>query len=309
MSRTTTTSRAASQAVEAGAAAPASMAPGRGRSGGGAARFYRRYGRGLLLLTPAAILLGVAFAYPLAFVVDTSLNNGLADYEWALTSSVNQDVFTKTFLMGVGATLMCCLLAYPYAYLMSIARPTVALIMFGIVLVPFWTSTLIRSFAWVTILQPKGVLNWLLDFVGLGPTSLLGTTTAVMVGMTQVLLPFAVLPMYAVMNRIDHRVITAAQSLGAPRVKAFYDAYFPLSMPGVLAGAGIVFVLSLGFYITPALLGSPRDSMVSVLIAAQVQGLGNWERGATLGVLLLLGTLISLALLGLWSRRYRKWSD
>jgi len=263
----------------------------------------------LLLLSPAALLLGVAFAYPLGFVVDTSLNNGLADYRWAVNSSVNQNVFVKTFLMGLLATSLCCLLAYPYAYVMSIVRPSVALIMFGIVLVPFWTSTLIRSFAWVTILQTKGVLNWLLDFVGLGPVTLLGTTSAVIIGMTQVLLPFAVLPMYAVMNRIDHRVITAAQSLGAPRIKAFYDAYFPLSMPGVLAGAGIVFVLSLGFYITPALLGSPRDSMVSVLIAAQVQGLGNWERGATLGVLLLLGTLVSLGFLGLWSRRYRKWSD
>jgi putative spermidine/putrescine transport system permease protein len=309
MTRSTTMHDGAGQAVEVGGATPASAAPSGRRSAGGAARFYRRYGQGLLLLAPAAILFGVAFAYPLGFVVDTSLNNGLADYKWAIGSSVNQDVFLKTFVMGFGATLVCCILAYPYAYVMSIVRPSLALVMFGVVLVPFWTSTLIRSFAWVTILQPKGVLNWLLDFVSLGPTSLLGTTAAVIIGMTQVLLPFAVLPMYAVMNRIDHRVITAAQSLGAPRIKAFYDAYFPLSMPGVLAGFGIVFVLSLGFYITPALLGSPRDSMVSVLISAQVQGLGNWERGAALGVLLLLGTLLSLAVLGLLSRRYRRWSE
>lgn len=307
MSRSVTTGNAADQPAEVGGVSPASA--GDRRSAGGAARFFRRYGRGLLLFAPAALLLGVAFALPLAFVVDTSLNNGLDDYRWALSNSVNQSVFVKTFAMGIGATLVCCLLAYPYAYLMSIVRPSIALVMFGIVLVPFWTSTLIRSFAWVTILQPKGVLNWLLDFVGLGPTALLGTTAAVIIGMTQVLLPFAVLPMYAVMNRIDHRVITAAQSLGAPRIKAFYNAYFPLSMPGVLGGAGIVFVLSLGFYITPALLGSPRDSMVSVLIAAQVQGVGNWERGAALGVLLLIGTLLSLGFLGLWSRRYRKWSD
>ena len=282
---------------------------GAGGRDGSRARFFRRYGRAAALLAPSGVVMLIAFLYPMVFVVDTSLANGLSDYQWAFESSLNRAVFLKTFMMALLATVVCCLLAYPYAYLMTVVRPSVTLIMSAMVLLPFWTSTLIRSFAWVTILQSRGALNWTLDLVGLGPVTILGTTTAVVIGMAQVLLPFAVLPMYAVMNRIDRRVITAAQSLGAPRLKAFFDAYFPLSMPGVLGGAGIVFVLSLGFYITPALLGSPGDSMVSVLIAAQVQGLGNWERGAVLGVLLLVATLVPLSLLGLWSRRYRKGSD
>lgn len=177
--------------------------------------------------------------------------------------------------------------------------------MFALVLIPFWTSTLIRVFAWTVILERKGVLNWVLGWVGLGPTRLLGTTAAVLIGMCQVLLPFAVLPMFAVMKRIDRRALQAAEVLGAPPMRAFRDVYVPQSLPSVMSAAGIVFILSLGFYITPALLGSPRDSMISVLITTQVQAMGDWARGSALGVILLVATLLVLGLLGLVARKLR----
>jgi putative spermidine/putrescine transport system permease protein len=256
-----------------------------------------------LLTLPVLILLGTGFAYPLYFVVRTSFENGLSDYAWAVQDPINQSVFLRTFVLAALATAICCMLAFPYAYLMTVVKPAWALGMAAVVLVPFWTSTLIRVFAWTIILQPRGVLNWLLGIVGLGPVTLLGTTAAVLIGMCQVMLPFAVLPMYAVMNRIDATVVVAAQSLGAPRARAFRDAYVPQTIPGVSAGAGLVFITSLGFYITPALLGSPRDSMVSVLITTQVQSLGNWQRAAALGVLLLLLTLAVLGVAAAIARR------
>lgn len=261
--------------------------------------------RGILLL-PAILLLGLGLAYPVAFTLKASFANGWSDYAWALQDPINQAVFIRTFVIAVAACVLCCLMAFPYAYLMTVVSPTWAMVMFVVVLVPFWTSTLVRVFAWTIILQSKGVLNWLLAALGLSPVDVLGTTTAVMIGMCQVLLPFAVLPMYAVMRRIDTRVITAAQSLGAARWRAFRDVYVPQTVPGIVAGGGIVFIISLGFYITPALLGSPRDSMVSVLITTQVQALGDWTRGAVLAVLLLLSTLLVLAVGAAVSRRATK---
>jgi putative spermidine/putrescine transport system permease protein len=175
------------------------------------------------------------------------------------------------------------------------ARGVWKLAILGVVLLPFWTSAVVRNFAWVVILQDRGVLNYVLSLVGAPPVSILGTATAVTIGMAQVLLPFAVLPIYASMQKIDASLMRAALMLGARPVVAFFTVFLPLSMTGVFAGAVLVFVLSLGFYVTPAILGSPRDAMLPQIIYVQVTELLAWGRSSAMAVVLLVTTVGILA--------------
>ena len=168
---------------------------------------------------------------------------------------------------------------------------------------PFWTSLMVRTFAWVIILQEHGVLNIALGAVGLPPTSLLRTTPGVRVGMCPILLPLMVLPLYAGMRGIDRRVVQAGLSLGAPPWKTFLTVYLPLSLPGVLAGSMMVFILSLGFYVTPAVLGSPRQELLPNALASEVSDLLNWGHGGALAMALLVCAGAMLALAAWVSRR------
>jgi putative spermidine/putrescine transport system permease protein len=158
-----------------------------------------------------------------------------------------------------------------------------------VVLLPFWTSWLVRTFAMIALVQDTGVINDVL--LGLGivnePVALIRTTFGVVLGLSNVLLPFMVLPLFAVMVKIDGRLIAAARSLGATRTQAFWQVFVPLTMPGVVAGCFLVFVLSVGFYVTPALLGSPQDMMVGQLIAVQFQSLLQFGQGSAVAVVLL----------------------
>ena len=265
----------------------------------------RTPGRTLLLLLPAAALLLGVFAYPLAESMWLSVSEptlGFDNYAWVFGTASNLAVIARTFGIALATTLICLALAYPYAYLMTIAgsRGRAALIV--MVLVPFWTSLMIRSFAWIVLLQDTGIVNDLLSMVGLGPYSLIRSPVGVLIGMVQVMLPFMVLPLYAVMSGIDQRLVDAAKSLGARPVTAFVKVFVPLSLPGVLAGSLMVFIQSLGFYITPALLGSPSDSLISQAIYAQVSSLLQWGRGGALGVVLLLITLALLGVIALITR-------
>ncbi|MFM8349745.1 MAG: ABC transporter permease, partial [Actinomycetales bacterium] len=151
---------------------------------------------------------------------------------------------------------------------------------------------LLRNFAWIVLLQRQGLINDVLEALGLERISFLGTPAAVIIGMTHVLFPFMVLPLYAVLRGIDRRLVLAAQSLGASPTKAFRQIYLPLSLPGVLTGGTLVFVLSLGFYITPALLGSPQQAMISQLMAQQFTKMSAFGRAGVLALALLLVTLI-----------------
>ena len=187
---------------------------------------------------------------------------------------------------GLG-DLVCVVAGYPYAYAMTVVGPKVRLILILCVLVPFWVSGVVRTLAWVILLQDSGVINSIIRSVGLGPIKLIRTQTGVVIGMAQVLLPFMILPLYAVMRTIDLRLMQAARSLGARPARAFLQVYVPLSLPGLYAGAIIVFILALGFYITPALLGGPRSTMLSTLIQNQVLSLLNWGKGGAMGVVLL----------------------
>jgi putative spermidine/putrescine transport system permease protein len=248
------------------------------------------------LLLPAAALLGVCFAYPLASLLAQSFDGSEDNYSQLWDSTVFHTVLLRTFTTSAIVCGVCLVLGYPYAYLMTVVGRGWRNLMLIVVLVPFWTSLMVRTFAWLVLLQDNGVVNDGLAAVGFGRLELIRNTTGVTIGMAQVMLPFAVLPMYAVMQKIDRRLLQAAEGCGARPATAFARIYVPLSLPGVLAGMTIVFVISLGFFITPQLLGSPSDALVSQLLYTQVTQLGNWGYAAAMGFVLLASTLILLLL-------------
>jgi putative spermidine/putrescine transport system permease protein len=231
-------------------------------------------------------------------VTDPSPSNYLV----MASSSVYWRVLLTTLRTGVTVTLVCLLLGYPYAYAMHRIGGTGTQLLAALVILPFWSSLLVRTYAWTVLLQDTGVINSILLRLAVihQPIQLMRNTLGVTIGMVHILLPFMVLPLYAVMHRVDDELLRAASGLGAvPRV-VFRRVFLPLTMPGVLAGSLLVFVLSVGFYITPALLGSPRDMMFSELIYIQVTQLLNFGVGSALATSLL---VLILVIVWLGSRR------
>jgi ABC-type spermidine/putrescine transport system permease subunit I len=260
--------------------------------------------RWALLAIPAVVFLVLFFLLPLIYIgarsvtefpdgIEASL---LANYERFFANEANVRVLGNTFWIAALSTVCCLLIGYPYAYLMNIVPQRIAALLLIAVLVPFWSSLLVRTYAWQVILRDTGIINQ--SLLGLGvieePLTLIRTTLGVLLGMTQILLPFMVLPLYAVMRRIDPEFTRAAANLGARPWTAFVRIFVPLSMSGVVAGSLLVFVLALGFYITPALLGSPRDTMISQFIASQVQQALDWGMATSMAVVLMLITFVVL---------------
>ncbi|MEU8246806.1 ABC transporter permease [Nonomuraea sp. NPDC048916] len=265
--------------------------------------------RPALLTLPALVALAVFFLYPLISMMISAFADpepGLGNFTWFFGEPQNLQVLGRTFTTALWVTVLALVISYPYAYGMTIAGPRARAVLTLLVLVPFWTSLMVRTFAWMILLQDTGVINSALGAIGLGPFSLIRTQTGVVIGMVQLLMPFMVLPLYAVMSGIDRRLLTAAGSLGARPVTAFARVYVPLSLPGVSAGCLTVFISALGFYITPALLGSPTDALISQQIFTQVNGLLKWGRGGAMGVVLLGLTLTMITLLALTLRRTGK---
>jgi putative spermidine/putrescine transport system permease protein len=249
---------------------------------------------------PALALLLVVMVWPLLQLLYRSIMTpsfSLEKYQHLLTDGVSVTILTRTVVMALVVTVVTLLLAYPYAYAMTKVSPRTRAVLMALVLLPFWTSLMARTFAWLVLLQDTGVINSLLGAVGIGPLSLIRNTTGVTIGMTQVLLPFMVLPLYSTMSKIDRRLMTAAVSLGAPGHVAFRRVYLPLSMPGVVAGTTLVFIMSLGFYITPQILGSPQQAMISQLIATKIDRLLDFGSAGALSAVLIVITLILLALM------------
>ncbi|SIT39212.1 ABC transporter permease [Paraburkholderia piptadeniae] len=253
------------------------------------------------LLIPVLAFLGLVFLYPIFTMTVKSVTDipsgasAWSNFEWFFSDRTNMRIYWNTLVTAFKVTVFCVLVAYPMAYAMMRARGVWKLAILGVVLLPFWTSAVVRNFAWVVILQDRGVVNYVLSLVGAPPVSILGTATAVTIGMAQVLLPFAVLPIYTSMQKIDASLMRAALMLGARPIVAFFTVFLPLSMTGVFAGAVLVFVLSLGFYVTPAILGSPRDAMLPQIIYAQVTELLAWGRSSAMAVVLLVTTVGILA--------------
>ncbi|HEX2285167.1 MAG TPA: ABC transporter permease [Mycobacterium sp.] len=266
----------------------------------------RRRRSAIALLSPALILVLGAFAVPLAIMLWSAISDpalGFGNFQWYLSDAVQRDVLVRTFTTALTVTLVCLVLGYPYAYAMVAFGPKVRAVLTLLILVPFWTSLMVRTFAWVILLQDNGPLHSVLSFFGLQEVRLIRTNLGVVIGMSQILLPFMVLPLYAVMVSIDRRLVMASASLGARPLTSFLRVWVPLSLPGVGAGCLMVFISSLGFYVTPALLGSPNNSLISQQIYVQVNSLLQWGKGGAMGVVLLLLTFAVLAVLMLALRR------
>lgn len=261
----------------------------------------RQFGYVALLL-PALVLLVVLFVYPIARLLVTSVYADgqftLEHYRRIVEVDLYLRVFRTTFVIALQVTGICLALGYPLAYFLASLRPRTARLLMILVLIPFWTSILVRTYAWMVLLQRQGVVNrWLLE-LGLidEPLRMMYNRIGVLVGMSHVLLPFMVLPTYAVMRGIDRTLLRAAANLGASPVQAFLRVFLPLSLPGVAAGSLLVFILALGFFITPALMGGRTDMMIAQLIETQIRTELNFSFAAALAAVLLVITLVIFAI-------------
>jgi len=209
-------------------------------------------------------------------------------------SAVFRAAFGRTIQISATVTLLCLLLGYPVAYLLATLPPKQGNRLMLFVIVPFWTSLLVRTTAWYVLLQPGGVINTALIRLGIvhHPVPLIFNRTGVLIGMTHILLPYMILAIYSVMKGVSPMYVRAAQSLGAHPITAFVRVYIPQTLPGVGAGCFLVFVLALGYYITPALLGGAGDEMISQLIASQTNELLNWGLAGALSCYLVIFTAV-----------------
>jgi len=265
----------------------------------------------LWLLLPAVAFLLIFFVLPLSRLVSLSLPDGsLALYAQVFTTPVFLRIIGETFRVSLAVMAVCTVLAYPYAYAMAHGSRRVLLILSVALLIPFWVSLLLRSFSWMVLLQDTGLINQMLLALGVigEPLRLVRTAGGVTLAMVHILLPYAVLPLYAVMKKIDLRLLEASESCGAGWLHGFVRVYLPLSLPGVMAAALLTFTLSLGFYITPALLGSPRNMMIGQMIASQFNEQLNFALGSTLAVVLMALTASAFGIFAAarhWLTRHR----
>ena len=202
---------------------------------------------------------------------------------------IYKTLLVKTFAISLLITVLCLVLGYPLAYMLATLPESRSNLLMILVLLPFWTSLLVRTTAWIALLQTNGVVNSTLLALGAiaEPLTLLYTEFATVLAMTHILLPFMVLPLYSVMKGIDPSYMRAAMSMGARPIRAWWSVYLPASLPGLSAGAMLVFIISVGYYITPALVGGTDGQMISNLIAFHMQQSNNWGLAAALGSLLL----------------------
>jgi putative spermidine/putrescine transport system permease protein len=213
-------------------------------------------------------------------------------------ASANQVILSRTFGVSALVTIACIAIGLPYAILLASVTGWSRRILLGAVLLPLWTSLLVRTAAWYIMLQDHGVINEVLMSLGIinGPIPLIFNRFGVVVAMTHVLLPFMVLPIYSVLISIPKNLMPAASSLGANPIRAFLRVLLPLSIRGVASGAILVFMAAIGYYITPALIGGANDQMISSVIAFYATGSANWGMAAALGAILLVSTLALYAL-------------
>ena len=263
----------------------------------------RSLGRTAWLLTaPASLIALVLYALPILQVLALSVTEpsfGWANYQHMLTNPAVGHVVMTTMKIAVLTTVLTVLASYSIALSMIQMSPTVRRIAFFLVLVPFWISVLVRAFSWITILRRQGVLNrWLLDTgIVSTPLELVYNTLGVTIGMVHYMIPFATLLLYANLADIDRRIMQAARSLGARPATVFWRIWIPLSMPGIALATLFVFVFSLGFFVTPALLGGGKTLMVAEYISVQVSTTARWDLATSLSTTLLVvvGALVYLA--------------
>ncbi|MFL2789882.1 MAG: ABC transporter permease [Paracoccaceae bacterium] len=241
------------------------------------------------------IIIPVGWLFYMSFIGrDGSLS--MENYMRMWKSKAYMRIFITTFKISFLTTLICALLGYPLTYFMSQLSNRWANICLIGVLIPFWTSLLVRTYAWLVLLQRKGLINNLGLDLGIisEPIKFVHNTSGTLIGMAHIMLPFLILPLYANMRAIDKDCLKAAANLGATPTRAFWTVFFPLSIPGLLAGLLIVFVICLGFYVTPAVLGGGKVIMAAMKISANIELYFSWGAASALGVVLLVVTMIIL---------------
>ena len=248
-----------------------------------------------LIMATALIAIPVGWLFYLSFIGRDGTFS-FENYERMWKSKAYIKIFITTFKISILTTIICAAIGYPLAYFMSqLSRKWANICMIG-VLIPFWTSLLVRTYAWLVLLQKKGLLNNIAIDMGLisEPIKFVHNTTGTLIGMVHIMLPFLILPLYANMRAIDKDCMKAASSLGATPSRAFWTVFLPLSLPGLLAGLLIVFVLCLGFYVTPAILGGGKVIMAAMKISSNIELYFSWGAASALGVVLLVVTGIIL---------------
>ena len=259
---------------------------------------YQRREQGLMLLlaSPAVIVIVALVVIPVGWLMTQSVyDNGFTfeHYRRIFTEDVYWRSFTLTFRIALIVTVMTLLLGYPVAYAAAhVKRPWDVLIL-SFVILPFWTSVLVRAYAWLVLLQRTGVTNQMLERLGLisEPLALVHNELGTIIATVHILLPFMVLPLYSTMQKIPRELMLAGASLGGGPLHSFLRIFLPLSLPGVVAGLTLVFVLTLGFYITPELLGGGRTIMISMVVSRNVELYNQWGAASAVGVVLLVCVL------------------
>lgn len=250
-----------------------------------------------LLLVGIVLIIPVGWLFWLSFLSDAG-GLSLEHYHRLAAHPAYARIFRTTFEVSLMTTALCVLLGYPLAYLLAQLPRRLAALGLIAVLLPFWTSVLVRTYAWLVLLQGQGLINHWGMQLGLWsePLPLVHNFSGTLIGMTHIMLPYLVLPLYGSMRAIDGAYVKAAANLGASPLRAFWSVYLPLSLPGLAAGATIVFILCLGFYVTPALLGGGKVILVSMRIASDIELFFNWGAASALGVVLLVLTMAFLYL-------------
>jgi ABC-type spermidine/putrescine transport system permease subunit I len=253
------------------------------------------------LTLPAVIFMLATFAYPVVRILLRSIFDPdltTEHYQEMIGNTAYLRVLVNTFQISIVVTLLSLVLGYPVAYVLTRLRGIPASLFVAGIVLPLWTSELVRSFAWTIILGRQGPLNNALESLGLieRPIGLLFNAPAVYIGTTHIMLPFMILPLYSVMRGIDPRLTQAALSMGATPLSAFRNVFLPLSMPGVVSGSLLVFILATGFFITPSILGSEKETMIAMLIETEARRSLNWGMASALAVALLAVTAIILTI-------------
>lgn len=260
--------------------------------------------RGLLLALPAYVYLVVFFAIPLLIVVvysfatrnrfgGTDLSDWNIDSYVKLGDPVVRDIVLRSLWLAILTTAICLLVAYPFAYFLSTRKPAMRNLMLVFVMIPFWSNFLVRNYAWRVLLGNDGPVSQLTEALGLGETRVLFTPVAIVLGLVYGFLPFMILPLYAAIERLDWSLLEASRDLGATGFQTFLKVTLPLSMPGVIAGSILVFIPSLGAYVTPEILGGGKQVLLGSYIVTQFLTARNWPVGAATSTLLMAIMLIS----------------
>jgi ABC-type spermidine/putrescine transport system permease subunit I len=260
-----------------------------------------------LLVVLVLLCLPIGWLFWLSFIGEQGQPT-LQNFTRIWTEGAYVRIFVTTFEVAALVTGVCLLLGYPVAYCLAQLPRRWSGILMLCVLVPFWTSLLVRTYAWLVLLQRKGLINSALVDLGITDQAipLVHNLTGTVIGMVHIMLPFLVLPLYAAMRTIEPSYVRAAASLGASPTRAFWQVFFPLSLPGLIAGLVLTFILCIGFYITPAVLGGGKVQMIAQRIENSVNLYPTWGPASALGVVLLLLTLLALCLSHWAVRRWRR---